>query len=154
VQSPLASRLEFEMLDRVGNVDALAVDACLYERAVEEKPCRPNKRATFAVFSISRLLAHQHDLGVRRTLSEYGLGRILPKRARLTGCSLAPQTLNPIRWVARVRSWPHEVFDKDPGDNGQGHTADEHVADVISSGACSHRRLVVFGYDWTFVRVH
>lgn len=40
VQSPLASRLEFEMLDRVGHGDALAVDACLYERAVEEKACR------------------------------------------------------------------------------------------------------------------
>ena len=96
MQSSLAARLEFEMLDRVGNVDALAVDACLYQRAVQEKPCRPNKRTAFAVFSISRLLADQHDLGVWRTLAEYGLGRILPKRAGLTGCSLATQTFNPI----------------------------------------------------------
>ena len=33
-------------------------------------------------------------------------------------------------------------------------TADEHVADIVSRRARSHGRFVVFGYDWTFVRVH
>src|ERR1700722_807318 len=51
-------------------------------------------------------------------------------------------------------SLPHEVFDKNPGNGCQGDAADEHVANIVSRGARSHRCFVVFGSDWTFVRVH
>src|SRR3984957_4471701 len=51
-------------------------------------------------------------------------------------------------------SLPHEVFDKNPGNGCEGDAADEHVANIVSRGARSHRCFVVFGSDWTFVRVH
>src|SRR5580698_9736562 len=69
VQSPLAPRLKLEMLDRVGHVNAGAVDARFHERPVQQKPRRPDKRATFPVFAIPGLLADQHDRSVRRPLS-------------------------------------------------------------------------------------
>jgi hypothetical protein len=36
MDASLAAALELEMLDRIGDVGALTVDACLFERAIEE----------------------------------------------------------------------------------------------------------------------
>ena len=87
-------RLELEMLNGVRHVYALAVDARLTERFVQEKPGRADERAALTVFLIPRLLADQHNLCVLRTLPEYGLGRVFPQRTRLTGRGLATQALD------------------------------------------------------------
>ena len=58
------------------------------------------------------------------------------------------------RRVGPCWSRPDEILDEDPGENGQGNAADENVADIISRRAPSHGRLVLFGYNWTFVRIH
>jgi hypothetical protein len=81
MQTSPTARLEFEMLDRIGHVSALAVDARVAQRPIQQKTRRPDKRTAFAVFSISGLLADEHDLGVCRTFSEYSLGRVFPQRA-------------------------------------------------------------------------
>ena len=74
VQPSLAARLELEMLDRIGHVNALAVHARLDQRLVQQKTRRPDERAAFAVFSISRLLADEHDLGVLADLLRIRFG--------------------------------------------------------------------------------
>jgi hypothetical protein len=94
VQPSFAALLKLEMLDRVGDVNATSIHARLDQGLVKQKTRRPDERPAFPVFSISGLLADQHDLGFWRTFSKYGLGRVFPQRARLTGCRLSTQTLN------------------------------------------------------------
>ena len=73
VDAPLAARLVFEMLHRVGDVDARAVDAGFGERAVEHLPGRSDEGLAGQIFLIARLLADEHHRRVapalRRTRS-------------------------------------------------------------------------------------
>jgi hypothetical protein len=89
VEPSLTARLEFEMLDGIGSISARAVDARVAQRSIQQKPRRPDKRMAIAVFSISRLLANQHDLGVCWTFAEYSLSRIFPQRADPAACGFA-----------------------------------------------------------------
>src|SRR5690606_47525 len=79
----LAAALELEVLDRVGHVQPLAVDAELRERAVEQAARGADERAPGEVLGVARLLADHEDAGPRRTLAEDGLRRGLPQRAAL-----------------------------------------------------------------------
>src|SRR5690242_2060022 len=45
VDAAPAARLELEVLDGVGDVDACAIDASITQTAVEELPCRADERA-------------------------------------------------------------------------------------------------------------
>ena len=78
MQPPLPARLELEMLDRIGHVNAPAIDAGLLERLVQKKPGGSHERAAGEILAISRLLADQHDLRVGRSLAKHRLGRIPP----------------------------------------------------------------------------
>jgi hypothetical protein len=77
MQQSLTARLEFEMLDRIGQARLRSTPA--QPSALSNKrPAGPTNGRAFAVFSISRLLADEHNVGVCRAFSEYSLSRILP----------------------------------------------------------------------------
>ena len=97
VDAPLAARLEFEMLDRVGDVDAGAVDAGLGKRAVEQLAGRADERPAGEILLIAGLLADEHERRVARALAEHGLGRGLPERAALARRAPAPSAALPAR---------------------------------------------------------
>ncbi len=84
MQSALAARLELEMLDCVGHVDALAVNAGLGEGAVEHLSGRTDERLALQVFLIARLLADKHHRCVRGPFAKDGLGCVLIERATFT----------------------------------------------------------------------
>ena len=76
-----APRREFEVLDRVGDVDPPPVDAGLFQRHVQQLSRWPDERPADDVLLIARLLADEHDLGVVRSFTEHGLRR-RPSTAR------------------------------------------------------------------------
>jgi hypothetical protein len=81
VQAPLAARLPLEMLDGVGDVDGVAVDAGLGADTVEQLAGRPDEGLAGQVFLVARLLADEHDLRLLRAFAGNGLGRELPQFA-------------------------------------------------------------------------
>jgi hypothetical protein len=78
----LAPLGEAEVLDRVGHVDAGAIDSGGLETFVQDAPCRPDERLAFEVLPVARLLADQHHPGSRGALPEHGLGGLFPQVAR------------------------------------------------------------------------
>lgn len=49
------------MLNRIGDVDFVALDPGLIEAAIQKPARRPNKRATVNIFTVAGLLAHHHE---------------------------------------------------------------------------------------------
>ncbi len=76
VDPALAALLELEVLDRVGDVDSLAVEADLGQRPVEHLAGRADERRAMPVFLISRLLTHEYDARVGRPAAEDRLGGV------------------------------------------------------------------------------
>ena len=74
VDSALAAADELEMLDRVGDVGALPVDAGLGQRAVEELAGGADERAAGQILLVAGLLADEQDAGVERAFAEHRLG--------------------------------------------------------------------------------
>lgn len=66
------------MLDRIGHVNAPAIDARLRERPVQQQAGGSDKRTALEVFLVSGLLADKHDLGVGRAFSEHCLDSVFP----------------------------------------------------------------------------
>lgn len=81
VDAPFAARFPFEVLDRVGDVNRVAIDPRFLERAVENIPGRPDERFPGQIFSIAGLFAEQHESRAFAAFAEHGLGRIFVKRA-------------------------------------------------------------------------
>ena len=79
VQTAFAARVArpFEVLDRVGDVDVLAVDARGFERAIEQLAGRSDERASGGVLDVSGLLADDHESRAAGALAEHRLGRVL-----------------------------------------------------------------------------
>ena len=65
--------LPLEVLDRVGDVDLVAVDAGGGERLVEQAPRGADERMALFVLLVAGLLADEHDARVTRPLAEDGL---------------------------------------------------------------------------------
>src|SRR5262249_19279934 len=86
VDAAFSTRLPLEVLDHVGDIDGLAIDASLFERAVEQLPCRTDEGMASDIFGVSRLLADEHQCGSARTLTEDGLRGALVEIARLAAC--------------------------------------------------------------------
>ncbi len=63
VDAALAARLPFEMLDGIGDVDVVAIDAGVGEAAIEKKSGGADKRRAFAVFTVAGLLADEDEPG-------------------------------------------------------------------------------------------
>jgi hypothetical protein len=91
VQTEFAARYEFEMLDRIGDVDLLPVDAGLLERPVEHLARRADERLAGEIFLVAGLLADQHDRGGGRSFAEHGLGGVLPQRTGAAGAGFVAQ---------------------------------------------------------------
>jgi hypothetical protein len=66
MQADFASGYEFEMFDRIGDVDLVAVDAGFLQGTVEHLSCRPHERFSGKVFLVAGLLADQHGLCMGR----------------------------------------------------------------------------------------
>src|SRR6185437_15127311 len=85
VDAALAPRLEFEMLDGIGDVSGAAIDPGGLQRLVEHLPGRPDKGFSGKVFLVAGLLADEHHGRLARTFAEDGLGRVFIERAAGTG---------------------------------------------------------------------
>ena len=83
MQPPFAPLLELEMLDSVGHIDLLAVQACLSKRVIQQKPCRSDEWSAFAIFSIPGLFANEPHVCAWRPFTENRLRGVFPKWARL-----------------------------------------------------------------------
>jgi len=70
------------MLDRVGDVNLIAIDSRLRQRAIEDFSSRPDKRFSGDIFIIPRLLADQHDRRAFWSFAENGLRRAFVKMTR------------------------------------------------------------------------
>ena len=82
VDAPFSARLPLEMLDRVGDVNGVAIDFRVDERSIEQLAGRTNERLPVQIFLITRLLAEEHECGLLRAFAEDGLGRMFGERAR------------------------------------------------------------------------
>jgi hypothetical protein len=80
VQAALASPLEFEMFDGIGDENLNPIKAGVSCRAVENAAGRPDEGATAQIFIIARLFPDEHDAGVERPLSGNNLSGVLIKR--------------------------------------------------------------------------
>src|SRR5260370_4711097 len=70
----------------IGDINLPAIDAGLFQGAVEHQPCRSHERFAGKVFLVAGLLADQHHLRILRAFAEHGLGCILPE---MTGAAVA-----------------------------------------------------------------
>jgi len=57
VNAPFAALLEFEVFDRIGEIDVISVNASIRECPLQQLTGRPNKRPTLSIFLITRLFA-------------------------------------------------------------------------------------------------
>src|SRR5690606_1593972 len=101
VQPRLAAALELEVLDRVGHVQAGAVDPVFCQRPVEQLARRPDERMPAQVLLVARLFAHHEHARVVGTLAEHGLRRRLPQRAALATARGIAERVEAL--VARLR---------------------------------------------------
>src|SRR5437899_9170575 len=74
------------MLDGVGDVDALAIDARLLERLIEQPARRTDERLSLDVLAVTRLLPDKHDRCMLGTLSKHGLRARLVEIAGPAAC--------------------------------------------------------------------
>src|SRR5579883_3161080 len=91
VQPPLAALRELEMLHRIGDIDPVAGEAGLAQRAIEKPAGRPDKGPADPVFLIAWLLADKDDRGVGGTFAEDRLGRARPEGAGAAMSGVLPQ---------------------------------------------------------------
>jgi hypothetical protein len=84
VKTTLATFLEFEVLDCIGNKQLDAIKTGVSDRAVEDAASRPNERPTAQILVVARLFPDEHDASVARPLSRNNLSGILIKRAART----------------------------------------------------------------------
>lgn len=98
----------FEVLDDVGDINAVAVDSGFGERFVENVSCRPDEGMSETIFLISGLLAHEHDRGARGTFTEDGLRCVLPKIAGFAGFRFLLQNFESSCMQRECR--PHDVL--------------------------------------------
>src|SRR5712692_2475386 len=73
VDTSLAARLPFEVLDGVGHVHLVTIDAGSFERLIQQLARRPDERPALAILIVARLLAHHHQLGRGAALTEHRL---------------------------------------------------------------------------------
>ncbi len=87
VQRPLAPHLVCEVLHRIGDEDALAIDSSLSQSTVQHAPSRPDKGQAGLVFLVAWLLADQHHRRPTRPLPRHRLCGVLRHRRQLFSAS-------------------------------------------------------------------
>ena len=70
MNAPLAALNEFEVLDRIGDIDLAAVDTGFFHRAIKQLARRTNERPPLPFFLIAGLFANEGNIGVFRSLAE------------------------------------------------------------------------------------
>ena len=73
MDAALPALFEFEVFDRVRNIDLAPVDGGIAKRTVEQLARRSDKRVPLQVFFVSRLLANHENFGFGRPFAEDGL---------------------------------------------------------------------------------
>jgi hypothetical protein len=84
VQAALATQLEFEVFDGIGDEDLDPIKASVSDRAVENAASRPNEGATAQILVIAGLFPGEHDPSVDRPLSGNNLSSVLIERTART----------------------------------------------------------------------
>jgi hypothetical protein len=77
----LAAGLPPEVLDRVGEVDVVALDATIGERLIQHMPGGANERMALLVLLVAGLLADEEERRVQAALAEHDLRRAFIQRA-------------------------------------------------------------------------
>src|SRR3954451_21058811 len=95
VEAPLAARLPAEVLDGVGEVDGIALDAGQLERRVEHVTRWSDEGMARHVLAIAGLLTDEHERRAGRTLTEDRLRRRRPELAAATARRRLPQLREP-----------------------------------------------------------
>jgi hypothetical protein len=108
MQPTLAARFVFEMFDRVGDVDLVAVETGFIQGAIEHTPGRPDKRMALPIFLITRLFADKHEVGTGIAVPKYRLRRVLIERAALADRRFFSKRsqLSGVRWMSQPRHEP------------------------------------------------
>src|ERR1700730_10302484 len=81
-----------EMFHHIGQIHLRALEPDLFQSPVEKLSSRSHKKMPGAVFLISRLLADEHDLCLRRTFAKHGLRSCLPQVAGLAVAGGLPKS--------------------------------------------------------------
>jgi hypothetical protein len=91
VEPQLSSVLPLEVLDRIGHIDRLSVDANGAKRIIEQLSGRTDERMPGPIFDVARLFADEHQEGrpnspfpedrLGRTLIEIATFAVLGRRA-------------------------------------------------------------------------
>src|SRR5690348_11146255 len=82
-----------EVLDRVGQVHAVAAEAGFGQRPVEDPARRAGERTALLVLLVAWLLSHQRDFCVGRAFAEDGPRRALVQAAPRAALRLVPEFL-------------------------------------------------------------
>jgi len=85
MEAAFAARLPFEVLDGVGDVDFVAVDAGFGEAAVEQQAGGTDKGLAFAIFAVAGLFADEDEAGRCIAGAKDGLGGVFKERTTLAG---------------------------------------------------------------------
>jgi hypothetical protein len=97
MQPPFTPRLPTEMLHRIGDEYLRPRDLRLSEQLIQQSTRRPNERVSLVVLSIAGLLAHQHNMGFARALTQHRLSGALPQLTAPAGLRSFP--LGGRRWL-------------------------------------------------------
>jgi len=102
VQPAFAALGEFEVLDCVGDIGRIAVNAGLPHCFIKQAPRRSDERPSGHILSIARLFAYEHDRGRSRTLAEYRLCCMLEKVAPATFIDRLPDGFERLKVIGLV----------------------------------------------------
>ena len=92
VQTDFSARHEFEMLDRIGDIDLVTVDPGFFQRPVEHLSGGPYERLAGEVLLVAGLFSNEHDRCMGRSFAEHGLRRVLPQGAGAAVCGFRAQS--------------------------------------------------------------
>src|SRR5687767_11797803 len=81
VYAPFAARLPLEMFDDVRDVCLFAINACFFQRFIEQATGWSNERLARQIFFIAGLFADKHHYRPARAFTEDGLRSAFPKIA-------------------------------------------------------------------------
>ena len=83
VNTALASRLPFEVFDRIGHINFRSIDSCFHQSFVEQCSGGTDKWLALEVFLVPGLFPYKNHFGVWSALAKDRLRSALPKVASL-----------------------------------------------------------------------
>lgn len=99
MQPPFTTPNPFEVFDRIGHVNFVALDLRFFERTVEQTTGGSDEGMTLPVFLISRLFADKYHARPSRTFAKNRLSGVFIKVAALAMLGgLAQRRHGALRW--------------------------------------------------------